>query len=353
MSDEVNDPVLIAFAVGAMLLSAAACFMLFVAWGRGKSLPFAPRPLVPWNAAAGMLAVLLVGITLLSAIEGFGRSGEAPKKSTLDSGVQLIAGMGQEVFLVGGFLALVALYFKASRVDLGLPSNRQEFFGDVVIGLLVGVAALAPVQIVQILALVAAGETEMQSGHPLVKMLTEGGPDVGVLILASFAAVVIAPICEEVTFRLLLQGWLEKWEANAVGCVSPPPLTEMIVIEPTVPAAPVANDEARMTNDEVQIVDGSSVEVARPVIVEPPPTGVAGMPFSWVPIGISSLLFGLAHFGYGPEPVPLFFLALALGYVYNRTHRIVPSIVAHAVFNLFTMVLLWRMVLHGIPSPPG
>ena len=39
--------------------------------------------------------------------------------------------------------------------------------------------------------------------------------DVGVMLLAALAAVVVAPICEEITFRLLLQGWLEKWEDDA------------------------------------------------------------------------------------------------------------------------------------------
>jgi membrane protease YdiL (CAAX protease family) len=72
-----------------------------------------------------------------------------------------------------------------------------------------------------------------------------------------------------------------------------------------------------------------------------------GMPFGWLPIIISSVLFGLAHLGYGPEPVPLFFLALILGYLYYRTHRIVPCIVAHAVFNAFTMIVLWRLVFTG------
>ena len=76
----------------------------------------------------------------------------------------------------------------------------------------------------------------------------------------------------------------------------------------------------------------------------PPSRGLTGLPYGWLPILISSLLFALAHFGYGPEPVPLFALALILGYVYQRTHRIIPGIVAHALFNLVTVATLWRMV---------
>ena len=64
------------------------------------------------------------------------------------------------------------------------------------------------------------------------------------------------------------------------------------------------------------------------------------MPYGWLPIGVSSLLFALAHVGYGPDPVPLFSLALILGYVYQRTHRIVPSMVTHASFNGMSLFAL-------------
>jgi hypothetical protein len=71
-------------------------------------------------------------------------------------------------------------------------------------------------------------------------------------------------------------------------------------------------------------------------------------PRGWPPILITSLLFALAHFGYGPDPIAIFFLAIALGYVYRRTHRIVPCIVAHAMFNSLAMFVLWRFVfLHA------
>jgi membrane protease YdiL (CAAX protease family) len=79
---------------------------------------------------------------------------------------------------------------------------------------------------------------------------------------------------------------------------------------------------------------------------EPPRRGIAGLPYGWFPILISSIAFGLAHFGYGPEPVPLFLLALVLGHLYQRTHRIIPGIVAHALFNLFSMIILWRVLYH-------
>ena len=104
--------------------------------------------------------------------------------------------------------------------------------------------------------------------------------------------------------------------------------------------ARMAEVDAAGSNDSPFVIRHSSVQA------NPPRRGVGGMPYGSFPILISASLFGLAHFGYGPEPVPIFLLGLVLGYVYQRTHRIVPCIVAHALFNLFTMVVLWRMVYH-------
>ena len=43
--------------------------------------------------------------------------------------------------------------------------------------------------------------------------------------------------------------------------------------------------------------------------------------------------------GYAPDPIPLFFLALVLGTLYHRTHRIAPSLVLHMAFNATSIAL--------------
>jgi membrane protease YdiL (CAAX protease family) len=77
---------------------------------------------------------------------------------------------------------------------------------------------------------------------------------------------------------------------------------------------------------------------------ELPTRGFAGLPFGWFPILISSLLFAAAHFGHGVDPFAIFVLAMILGYVYQRTHRIVPCIVTHMLFNAFAMLVLWQLI---------
>lgn len=53
---------------------------------------------------------------------------------------------------------------------------------------------------------------------------------------------------------------------------------------------------------------------------------------------ISSAAFAAAHFGQGAAHIPLFLFALLLGYLYYRTHRLLPSIVAHATLNGFSVL---------------
>jgi membrane protease YdiL (CAAX protease family) len=65
---------------------------------------------------------------------------------------------------------------------------------------------------------------------------------------------------------------------------------------------------------------------------------------AWWPILLSSALFALMHWGQGLAPIPLFFFAVVLGYVYQRTHRLWPSLVAHALLNAGSLALLWFSV---------
>ena len=82
-----------------------------------------------------------------------------------------------------------------------------------------------------------------------------------------------------------------------------------------------------------------------PFPVEPtqrPTRGVLeAVPYGWLPILISGTLFGLAHLGHGVSPLPLVLFGIVLGYLYQRTHRLLPSITAHALFNAYSMTMLW------------
>ena len=365
MDQPPEDP-LIGFVVLATLLASIATWLaLITRWRRGKPLlEYEPRSPVPWGAPIAMLAVVFVAIALLtpSGIDG-GAEQPAPPHP-LEVSQRLVGFILFQSAVIGGVLAIVAILYRASLRDLGLPLYADEFVGDVRLGIIASLAAVAPVYGVQLLMIYLFGPSE----HPLVEMVTSGQPHVGVVFLASIAAVVIAPVSEEILFRLLLQGWLEKWEdrrsrphevvndeARMVNDEARMTNDQARIVNDearmTNDQARIVNDEARMTNDECKTAVDSSFVIRHSSLVEPDPPlepwprGLAGLPRGLLPILISSLLFAVAHSGYGPDPIAIFFLAVILGYVYQRTHRIVPCMVAHALFNSIAMLILWRMVL--------
>jgi membrane protease YdiL (CAAX protease family) len=329
------DPVTDAIASSIMLASLAAGAYLISSRRRRQLLEYEPRRPVPWNAAATLLAILAVVNALLTLRTGEATDGVVPQLTAAERARALVAQSLWQMFVVGGFFFIVAAASKAHRSDLGFPTRLKTWRRDIGLGALACLVALAPVHIIQIVLVKLLYGNEIQSSHPLIKSFLEAPPDFLTFLLTLVAAVVVAPISEEIIFRLLLQGWLEKWEDQRLGW--------------RVAAAndePLANYEARTTSDDEQSLVRKAPGEAE-LNSSPPRKGVGGLPYGWYPVLASALCFGLAHTGYGPEPVPIFLLGIVLGYLYQRTHRVVPGILTHALFNLFTVFILWRMKFHA------
>jgi hypothetical protein len=168
---------------------------------------------------------------------------------------------------------------------------------------------------------------------------------------------VIAPLVEEFLFRVLLQGWLERI------CASPAVALRLRRDDAShVRDASDAGDSANVERNEVwreETVDAGALPPYRPMPLEypfdayhPPQVDLAsgsgevdasdfrGLR-SFAPILISSGLFAAAHAGTWPDPLPLFVLALVLGYVYRQTHRLWPSVVLHMLFNGLALAMVW------------
>jgi hypothetical protein len=208
---------------------------------------------------------------------------------------------------------------------------------------------LAPVVYAIMLVLVQWFPSE----HPLIRLVKEH-PDPWFFALSSFSAVLVAPIVEEFLFRVLLQGWLEtltiqklrKWFApHTYKPVEPR------IVESDRPAVEIHLSEPRRPVDELNPYVSPAVMAAEPIVtaevaasdegsslVKPPPL--------W-PTLVSSAIFALLHWGHGPDPIPLFVLALGLGYLYRQTHRVLPGIVVHMLLNAASMAMLLLSVYGG------
>jgi membrane protease YdiL (CAAX protease family) len=171
--------------------------------------------------------------------------------------------------------------------------------------------------------------------HPVeTALLKEPWP---VLSLAFVSAVVLAPIAEEILFRGVLLGWLTR-VCNRLRKPRPkffhddpsfsnPSEAEWVGAAPPVPRL-----------DEFH-------EFADRPAAKPHPAWI-------IPNILTSLVFAGVHFPQWPAPVPIFFLSLGLGVLYQRTGKLTAPIVLHATFNGVSTFLMFLVVLSGIPLNP-
>jgi membrane protease YdiL (CAAX protease family) len=327
----------------AVAVSLGTLFRLFQKHIDGQPLiPAEYRRVVPWNALAPLvlLAPLLVALSMGSGAAGIDGEPEVELTTALTNATISATGLpGVEFYGSGlsagiavddafyGFdpvvmmqamwgqsaltltmsaacFALLILAFGATRIDLGLPESWPQFFADVRLGATMWAASLVPIYAIMVALNFALEPTE---GHPLVERLVENH-SLGMMAAAMFTAVVAAPLYEEAAFRLVLQGWLERVEYFA---------------RRRTPVAEIEGDA----------VDEDGVVRRSEFLYAPAQT-------QWLPIAVSGTLFGLAHWGHGVSPVPLVLLGFILGYAYQRTHRIVPCITCHVMFNGFTFLML-------------
>jgi membrane protease YdiL (CAAX protease family) len=314
-------------------------------WRRQPILEYEPRQVVPWGPIVALPALALMLLVVAS--------GTAPESAPVEEVAidphKVLRRLTESIVLqtfLAGLVIIIAVIYGATRVDLGLPRSWRAVARDLGIGATTCLAAAGPVYLVQGLLMYFIGQKD-PSRHPMFRMLTGGDSNVAVFLLAVVAAVVVAPVCEEIIFRLMLQGWLEKREDKAQAASE----SEFAVEQPYA-------DDAQDERTQMAIEENSDDEHSAPEQSQPDAQalslarcesrrGVFGLPHGMFPVLASSALFAAAHAGYGPEPIPIFLLALIFGYVYQRTHRILPTIVAHALFNLISMVSMWQMVFNS------
>ena len=329
------------------LLSLASLFYLFQKHIAGRPLlAYEPRKRVPWGAGVALFAMAmpLFGVALYFTTFADSSLNLEPAPEPIDEELQPMVGWGDFAFMVG-FVPVVGfwitMFFRADHRDFGLPSSWSEARRDVGIGCFAAIASMVPIYAVQLTLITSL---DVDTKHPLVEQV-EASETSSILVLAFAMAVIAAPLFEEFTFRCLLQGWLEKHEDELLGYNATrrwvPQAPE---VEPTeanseashLPAVAKLDSEPEPTLDDPREPD------------ERPPVGwIAELPHGWTPILISGVLFGLAHLGHGVAPVSLVLFGIVLGYLYQRTHRLMPCIAAHMFFNGYSMLLLWLQLKPG------
>jgi len=269
----------------------------------------------PWAVVDLLVAFLLLALGAVAASYLvawiYGQAVDLPASERPPVQLATLIFANGVAVLTATFAAVIFVRLRTgcSWQDLGL--DRRRLWADVKLGLL-GFAMIVP----PVYALQGFLAQFFEASHPLINVLKAADTDSQNVFLAavSFAAVVVAPVCEEIQFRLLLQGLFERLAAKRESW------SEVLFGKAeTQPGSAVAENASH----------------ARTVSTRPAYAAIAG----------SALIFAAMHYSHGPAPVPLFFFALGLGYLYHQTHRILPSIIVHMLLNACTMLMLLHSLL--------
>jgi len=341
---------------------------------RGEPLyRFQPRQAVPWGLVdLAVVAVISLGFGSIAVLAVQAFRGIAPgtpfaKLEPDDMAAVMLASSTASIAVFAAVLAWLVIRVGAKASDLGIDPKKADT--DVALGMLAYVMLVVPVFAIQ-LTLNELLPTDQE--HPLMTMLKDE-PSPWFLLIGGFVAVVVAPIAEEYFFRVILQGWLENL-ANRCGDVTyllmggrrarpTQPQTEAppqdpILAEPWDQDSPAARDDA--VSNTRALPEGEFFALSEPLeriespysppaelpapAAEPIPVPTDAMKPALWPILLASAVFAALHIGHGHAPIPLFFLAVGLGYLYQRTHRVLPCIIVHMALNASSLLLLWTVV---------
>jgi membrane protease YdiL (CAAX protease family) len=270
--------------------------------GKGL-LPPGPVSVVPWRAKH-VVGIVLLYFAIANIIPPLAlvTMGMKPGKGAKLDPAWLMTAMAaiNASFIVLGPLMLVS-WTKAGPADFGI--ERGNMVRDIVRGL-VAWPLLAPIVFgVQYLAL----KIWPPGKHPLLE-LVQGDPTSLNWALTAVSALVLAPLAEEFLFRGALLGWLDRWAAG---------------VDRLKPATDIAVEPVEIWYE-----------------AEPTPDPSLGWRLPAANAAVSAL-FAAMHAQVWPTPLPIFFLSLGLGFLYQRTGSMVAPIVLHATFNGISTLILY------------
>ena len=218
---------------------------------------------------------------------------------------------------------------------------------------------------------------EIARAHPLARMLMLGQEYPFVFWIAFSAGVIVIPIGEEFLFRLVLQGFMEKVERKTIGNSFPMKPHGAIAI--TVSSIIFASLHSRSTETVIcdlnELVSGmfaymvfyiifivsasiylymvrqatlDDLGIQTKKIPEDIATGFGAAVILLPPILLCTVILNTINPNFVWDPIPIFFLSIGLGYLYFKTHRIIPSIILHATLN---GISFFTVYFDTIPKP--
>jgi membrane protease YdiL (CAAX protease family) len=209
----------------------------------------------------------------------------------------------------------------------------------------------------------------LSAEHSVLKLIKTGDPWIWLLCFVS--GVIVAPLGEEFFFRVLLQGWLEtvenRWRHRLLWLRRVLPRAVASILLSALPFAAMHFRTESAHPAQVLVIQLFAVIVvnlatmAFAIYFLRVRVGATAADFGWNPKTlVNDVCLGLLWFfaiivpiyaiqltlsavlpaSVAADPIPLFVFALILGFVYFRTHRILPALVIHAALNATSLTLV-------------
>lgn len=174
--------------------------------------------------------------------------------------------------------------------------------------------------------------------HGTIEILKDQNNLLTVLVTWT-AAVVLAPLAEEIFFRGFLQSWLQRMGHGQhrisasrlfLGGFSGIPQTPgtLPLDNQNVALADKVDNPYRPSGGDIAPNERQTAE--HPLVLVHSQTG-------WMPIILTSAAFGAVHLGQGLAPLILFLFSIVLGFLYRQTGSILLCIVLHMLLNGYSM----------------
>ena len=217
-------------------------------------------------------------------------------------GVKSLGTLLAELLALGVILVWLGIKYHTSAVkrlfSLEPRSGSGETFPPCVkkasLGLLTGLISI-PV----ILRIHLISQLLNEYSHPTLEDM-QNRTELLLIVAQAIRAIFVASILEELFYRGLLQGFLQRLQASA---------------KPSL---------------ESLLAGGERCELPVWKVSSSPPS-------SW-PIFASASFFAFGHLNLGASAIPLFFFGLILGYLFRRSGSLIPCIACHSLLNAYSIV---------------
>jgi uncharacterized protein len=181
------------------------------AWRGRHPLPMRQRPQAEWNPFLVVLVVGWVGFQVVQAI--LLTVVDRPREPPSLQQVQNVITMNATIVLV-----VWVLMTRSGRVALSsFGINTVDTPSQIAAGVKGFVASWIPVAVILLIAAQLNLRTE-EGQHSFFKVL-EDHPGATTIFWIFLAAVILAPLAEELVYRVVLQGWLQTWTSPITAIV--------------------------------------------------------------------------------------------------------------------------------------